>query len=375
MSRADLDERAALLRAAGEPFVRARVVLAQRPTSAKPGDEAIVHADGSIEGFVGGTCAESTVRTQSLRLLTPARGAPEPLLLRISPDAAPGGAAEENGALTVHNPCLSGGSLEIFLDPVVPTPLVVVHGDGPVARAIIAVTEAAGYRCAPAALMDGADAVVVASHGRDEIAVLCAAIESGVPYVGLVASRRRGAAVLDEIAADRPDLAHALDGVDTPAGLDLGARTAGEIAICILASIVRTRASTTAPTARPAPTHPARTNYAGADQHPPDVTGVPGDDLAPIVDDGTDVNEFGRAGVDDPRGTAVDPVCGMTVATVAASLHVDHDGRTVWFCGPGCLRAYETDPARQSGSCVAGSSAPGPAAMNGGLANSADSVA
>ncbi|HEY5882655.1 MAG TPA: XdhC family protein [Nakamurella sp.] len=361
MSRSDLDERAAQLRAAGEPFVRARVVLAHKPTSAKPGDEAIVHVDGSIEGFVGGTCAESTVRTQSLRLLTPAQGAPEPLLLRIRPDAAPGATADQGGTLTVHNPCLSGGALEIFLDPVVPPPLVLVHGDGPVAAAISRVTEAAGYRCGTAESVVGADAVVVASHGRDELAVLCAAIEAGVPYVGLVASTRRGAAVLAEIAADRPDLAPDLHGVDTPAGLDLGARTAGEIAISILASIVRTRATTTAPP-HPGPAHPARIDYGGADHLPPDVPGV------------HEVNDVSRASGDDPRGTAVDPVCGMTVATVSASLHIDHDGRTVWFCGPGCRRAFQSDPARQPGSYVAGLSAPGPAVLNGGLASSADSV-
>ncbi len=298
MNRANLDSRAAQLRAAGEPFVRARVVLAHRPTSARAGDEAIVHADGSIEGFVGGSCAESTVRTQSLRLLTVTSSAagPEPLLLRITPDAAPGSAAaHENGTLTVHNPCLSGGALEIFLDPVVPPPLVLVHGDGPLAAAIAAVAQAAGYRCGPAGgSVADADAVVVASHGRDETAVLCAAVEAGVPYIGLVASRRRGAAVLAEIAADRPDLASALGRIDTPAGLDLGARTAGEIAISILAALIA---------ARPRP---------------------------------------------DPRGqgTSVDPVCGMTVATVEASLHCEDNGRTVWFCGPGCRRAFQENPAR-----------------------------
>ncbi len=294
MSNADLDERAVQLRTQGVPFVRARVVLAQRPTSAKAGDEAIVHADGSIEGFVGGTCAESTVRTQSLRLLD----APEPLLLRISPGALvdehpdPAG-----GTLTVHNPCLSGGALEIFLDPVVPPPLVLVHGDGPVAVAVARVTEAAGYRCATAGSVDGADAVVVASHGRDEARVLCAAVEAGVPYVGLVASRRRGTAVLDEIAAERPDLATMLrERVDTPAGLDLGARTAGEIAVSILASIVQSRA--VRQVSRPQP------------------------------------------------ATAIDPVCGMTVATVPSNLHVEHEGRTVWFCAPACLRAFQKEPSR-----------------------------
>jgi xanthine dehydrogenase accessory factor len=338
MSRADLDDRAAQLRAAGEPFVRARVVLAHKPTSAKPGDEAIVRADGTIEGFVGGSCAESTVRVQSLRLLD----APMPLLLRIRPDAAPAapdGHREADGTLTVHNPCLSGGALEIFLDPVVPPPLVAVHGDGPLAAAIAAVARAAGYRCGvatdgvaahgpaadgPAAdgpAADGlgadgpaaggvaaADAVVVASHGRDEIAVLSAALDAHVPYVGLVASRRRGAAVLAEIVAERPDLAAAVGRVDTPAGLDLGGRTAGEIAISVLAAIVRARAA--AP--RPAP-----------------VVSTPPPAAGPAT----------------TTTTTTDPVCGMTVATVPASLHVEHAGRTVWFCGPGCERAFLADPA------------------------------
>ena len=319
MSRADLDERAAQLRTRGEPFVRARVVLARRPTSAKAGDEAIVHADGSIEGFVGGTCAESTVRAQSLRLLRD----PEPLLLRITPDAAdaaddagdadggPAPAEPSGGTLTVHNPCLSGGALEIFLDPVVPPPLVLVHGDGPIAEAIARVTTAVGYRCAPADTVTGAEAVVVASHGRDEAEVLCAALEAGVRYIGLVASRRRGAAVVDEIAAGRPDLAAAVrERVDTPAGLDIGARTAGEIAISILASIVRSR-----------PRRPARIIDAGADRS-------------------------AEAAGTHAAGTAIDPICGMTVATVPASPHTEHDGRVVWFCGPGCLRAYRADPAR-----------------------------
>ena len=107
-----LRERADALRRDRVPFVHAQVVMAERPTSAKPGDEAIVLADGTMEGFVGGTCAESTVRAQSLALLD----SRESLLLRISP-------IEEQpraGKLTVVNPCLSGGTLEIFLEPQLP---------------------------------------------------------------------------------------------------------------------------------------------------------------------------------------------------------------------------------------------------------------
>ena len=115
-----LADRAAELRDARVPYVHARVVLAEAPTSAKPGAEALVLPDGTIEGFVGGTCAESTVRAQGLALLDSG----ESLLLRITPTPEP----EQAGMLVVHNPCLSGGTLEIFLEPVMPAPAIVVAG-------------------------------------------------------------------------------------------------------------------------------------------------------------------------------------------------------------------------------------------------------
>ena len=114
MSRPDVAERAGALRRQRVPFVHARVVRAERPTSAKPGDEALVLADGTLEGFVGGTCAESAVQAQSLELLRSGGS----LLLRITPVEEPG-RSDPPGTVTVHNPCLSGGTLEVFLEPVV----------------------------------------------------------------------------------------------------------------------------------------------------------------------------------------------------------------------------------------------------------------
>lgn len=288
--RGSLANRAADLRARRVPFVHARVVLAERPTSAKPGDEAIVLADGSMDGFVGGSCAESTVRAQALALLD----SRESLLLRISPEPEPAQA----GKLTVHNPCLSGGSLEVFLEPVVPSPLVVVAGDAPIAHALIALGRQLGYELAPYGGQVAADAaaVVVASHGRDEEDVLTAALRAGVPYVGLVASRKRGEAVVGSLDVD----AAARGRVHTPAGLDIGARSPEEVALSILAEIVASR------------------------PHPSGRTVVTDDEPA--------------------AATAVDPVCGMSVAMVESSLHLDHDGTRVWFCGTGCLRAFAADP-------------------------------
>src|SRR3954447_4807461 len=128
----------------GAPFVTATVVLAQRPTSAKAGDVALILADGTIEGFVGGVCAQNSVRVYALQAL--ASG--DAVLLRILPDGDD--VVVEEGAVTVQNTCLSGGGIEIFLDPVLPAPRVVVVGDSPVAEAI----RALGGELRPA-LVDG----------------------------------------------------------------------------------------------------------------------------------------------------------------------------------------------------------------------------
>jgi xanthine dehydrogenase accessory factor len=241
-------ERAGALRRQRVPFVHARVVRVERPTSVKPGDEALVLADGTVEGFVGGTCAESTVRAQSLALLDSG----ESLLLRITATQEEPGRVDRPGTVTAHNPCLSGGALEIFLEPVVPAPLVAIHGDTPIARALLALCPPVGYHAVSvqATTLDEAAAVVVASHGRDEPEILTAALAAGVPYVGLVASRQRGEAVLAALDVD----AGARGRVRTPAGLDIGARTPEEVALSILAEIVATRLSRSGmagPLARP----------------------------------------------------------------------------------------------------------------------------
>src|SRR5436853_2798322 len=194
MRRSDLARRADDLAAAREPFVTALVVRAQRPSSVTAGDSAVVLADGTIEGFVGGACAETSVRLRALRVLETG----EPLVLRIVPDED--GREPEEGAVTVENPCLSGGALEIFLEPRLPAPRVSVVGDTPIAHALSAVGERLGYEIGGEQHDDDL-ALVVASHGRDEEESLERALRAGVPYVGLVASRRRGAAVLDELRA------------------------------------------------------------------------------------------------------------------------------------------------------------------------------
>ncbi|SFN95137.1 xanthine dehydrogenase accessory factor [Pseudonocardia ammonioxydans] len=234
----ELVARAGVLRAGRTPFVLATVVRAERPTSARPGDSALVLPDGTMEGFVGGTCAESTTRAESLRLLADGASA----LLRISPD---GTGDPRPGVRTVANPCLSGGALEIFLESVLPPPLVAVCGDGPVARSLTRLAAALEYEVVAASAQapppPGADAVVVASHGQDEPEVLTAALTAGTGYVALVASRRRAAAVLAGLEVS-DEQRHR---VRAPAGLDIGARSAHEIALSIWCEFTAARTSGT----------------------------------------------------------------------------------------------------------------------------------
>lgn len=238
--RPELTGRADALTASRTPYAVATVVRRQRPSSVRPGDSAVVLADGTIEGFVGGACAEESVRLHALRVLETG----EPLLLRIIPGEAEGPA--EEGAVTVSNPCLSGGALEIFLEPRLPAPRVVIAGDTPIALALERLAREVGFDPAlfggsePLVVEDDDAAVVVASHGHGEEDALRAALASAVPYVGLVASRRRGAAVRDSLGVDTTRL-------HTPAGLEIGATSPEHVALSILAEIVAVRSSLTTP--------------------------------------------------------------------------------------------------------------------------------
>ncbi|MFF4258221.1 XdhC family protein [Streptomyces sp. NPDC001663] len=271
------------------PFVHARVVRAQAPASAHPGDEAIVHGDGTIDGFVGGQCAEGSVRTAALGALHGGT----PLLLRVLP-AGEEGFPETPGAQVVVNPCLSGGALEIFLEPVLPPPLIEVAGDTPIAEAFLALAEVLGYATARS-LPDGppaenAAAVIVAGQGHGDAESVRAALDAAVPHIELVASRRRGSALLDELGLDEAERAR----VHSPAGLDIGARTAPEIALSILAEVVEVVRAKPVTAARPV--------------------------------------------------EAVDPVCGMTVIVRSDTPHLTTDEGELWFCGTGCRDRHAARP-------------------------------
>jgi xanthine dehydrogenase accessory factor len=275
------------------PFVHATVVRAQAPSSARTGDDAIVFSDGSMEGFVGGVCAESSVRTAALGALA----AGDSVLLRVLPEGSPT-FPDLPGAQVVVNPCLSGGALEIFLEPVLPAPLVQIVGTAPVAEAVLAICDVLGYTTARALLgvtAEGASAVVVASHGRDEHEAIRSALDAGVGYIALVASHRRGQAVLDELGLTADERAR----ISTPAGLPIGALTPAEVALSILAEVV------TSVRSHPLPVAPSTRQVP-----------VP----VPVQ--------------------VIDPICGMTVTVMPDTPHLHVSGEQFWFCSSGCRDLY-----------------------------------
>jgi len=300
-SAARLTQRMGALDAAAVPYVHATVVRAQPPTSTWPGATALILGDGTMEGFVGGQCAESSVRAMALEALDTG----EPVLLRILPEGDED-FPEAPGARTVVNPCLSGGAIELFLAPHLPPRRLVVVGHTPIADALAGLAETLGFRAVrsgeAAAAPLGATAVVVSSHGSGEVEAIRAALDAGVGFIGLVAGNRRGGAVLEELGLDADERAR----VHTPVGLDIGARTPEEIALSIVAEVVKA----------------IRVDG---------LVAPPGGDHAP--DDDQDAPG-------PPPPTAIDPICGMTVVAAPPTLFLEVDVDTVWFCNPGCQKQF-----------------------------------
>jgi xanthine dehydrogenase accessory factor len=301
----------------GTPCVLATVVRVEAPTSARPGDKAVITADGRLRGWIGGSCSEPVVRREALRSL--AEGTPQ--LVKIV-------AAEEvkqtrtRGALTVATTCPSGGSLDIFIEPRVPRPLLLVFGDSPSARTLVQLGALAGFRtCSvhPGARSEdfpGADIVLAsldlapANPGHDSWAVVATmghydedAIEAALSHpdldVGLIASTRRAAAVREALLTRGLD-EETLGRVRTPAGRVRGV-SQEEIALLALAEVVTARRKRGQ--RRAAPETPA------------------------VV-------------------FATDQVCGMTVDPLTATHKAVYHGTTYWFCSAGCQAEFEKSPER-----------------------------
>jgi xanthine dehydrogenase accessory factor len=299
---------AADLQRRGEPFVLATVVRCEAPTSAKPGAKALVHADGRVEGWVGGACAEPVLIREALKALRDGR----PRLVGLYGEAGrqPG---RTEGILDYAMTCHSGGTLEIYVEPYLPTPMLVLVGHGPVIDALETLGRAAGYSLVPLrdasawARLETLDlgrraSVVVATHADSDEDALTRVLRSEAGYVSLVASRKRTTSILGRLS-QRGVAADRLGRLKAPAGLDLGAVTPVEIAISILAEIVQHHRSD-------------KTVEAEA----------PSDTATPTE--------------------AIDPICGMSVEIASARYRSDVAGRTTYFCCLHCKETFDGDPGR-----------------------------
>ena len=307
------------LRRAGKPFVLATVVRVERPTSAKPGAKAVITADGTLSGWVGGSCTEPAVRREAKKALQDG----EPRLLRLCGPETMGQGPQE-GVVEVALTCVSGGTVEIYIEPQLAEPQLIVIGHQSTAESLATIGKTAGFKVTvlghgitseqfPDAdvLIDELDythlhfspqtAVVVTSHGNYDEESLQIALQSDASYVALIASEKRATEVLEYLRGAGVSIED-LERLRSPAGIDLGGHEPGEIALSVVAEIVQLRhqSSGEAVVTIAAPSH--------------------------------------------THEEALDPVCGMTVDIATSTLMTSHQGHTYHFCSIGCKHRFEDQP-------------------------------
>ncbi|HEU5113683.1 MAG TPA: XdhC family protein [Acidimicrobiia bacterium] len=293
----------------GVEFALATVVWRQAPSSGHQGARAIITADGEMHGWIGGACAEPVVIREAQRVIQDR----QPRLIMLG---APDQFGEmPDGMMFVQMSCQSEGALQLYIEPVLPSPRLVVVGRSPMAGTLVDLAAVLGWR---ADMIDAADftsadvdsrsVVVVATQGHGDEEAIEQAVRARPAFIGLVASRKRGETVLGYLA-DQGVPRELLDAVRVPVGLDLGHTSHPEIAVAVLAELVELRANGAL---NP---EPEKHHAHQGSSHP---TGAP--------------------------GTAIDLVCGMTVPADETSRPFEHEGQTYYFCCPGCRTAFEKDP-------------------------------
>lgn len=297
-------ERAVELARSGESFALATVVWRKPPSSGQHGSRAIVTADGKLMGWIGGACAEPVLIREAKRVL--AEGAPTLVWLGQEEDFL--GMHVPEGVMTVPISCQSDGALQIYIEPVMAAPHVLVVGRSPMAVTLLDLVRDLGWR---GDLVDGPElspahitqstVVIVATQGHGDEEALQLALQADPVFVGLVASQRRGD-VVRGFLAERGVPAQRLADVRVPIGLDLGHTTHREIAVAIIAELVQLRA---AGGLKPRP----RT-------------------MLPVLE----------------PADVIDLVCGMTVQAIPANRPFELEGTTYYFCAMGCRVAFEKDP-------------------------------
>jgi xanthine dehydrogenase accessory factor len=281
--RPDLLPLAASLSARGERFALVTVVRREPPSSARVGDTALITESGEYHGWAGGGCTRETVVREAQRAMADG----EPRLFSLSPEPNP---KPRPGMVALQMTCDSGGTVEIYVEPVLPVPRLVLFGDTPMVQALVRIGEAMGYRVerGPEAPIKGAH-VLVGTMGDDDLEVLQKVLRGEPAYVGVIASRKRFEHVRETLIACGLPRA-AVERVCAPAGLDIGARTPEEIAVSVMAQIVERRRKA---------------------------------DVVKTIPE-----------------EAMDPICGMTVAVAGARHVAELQGKTYYFCCAGCRAKF-----------------------------------
>jgi len=321
--RPDLLKLAADFAEREERFAIVTVVRREPPSSAHVGDVALVTERGEYHGWTGGGCTRSSVLLEAMRAIADGK----PRLLSLSPEPEGG---RRPGVVFLPMTCESGGTVEIYVEPVLPAARLILFGSAPAARVLARIAHAIGYRVdvvdpdadqsafpdatlqrsvAPENIPQGAH-VLVATMGDRDIEAVEAALARSPAYVGVIASAKRFALLRDALLAKGVSR-EALERIAAPAGLDIGARTPEEIAVSIMAQIVERRRKAS-------------------------------------LEEGAPAREAPRE--------AIDPVCGMSVAVAGAKHSAEVLGVTYTFCCAGCRTKFLAEPARFLG---AGSKAVG----------------
>jgi xanthine dehydrogenase accessory factor len=311
-------QRAHELMAQGVPFALATVVRRERPTSGQPGDKAIITRTGEFVGWIGGSCAQPTVLQEAEKALADG----EPRLVVLTPNLD---AEVREGIELYRMTCYSGGTMEIYIEPYLPEPQLLICGASPAAEALVKIGKAVGlqvFLIDPSATADNfpdADVIlpqimagkfsdiqeryaVVATMGNWDEEAIKDVLALSPAYLGLIASKKRFQEIVSRLSGEgvsREQLAL----VTCPAGLEISARTLPEVALSIMAEIVSLRRSHAEKEA---------------------VTSGP----AQVV----------------PPAMAEDPVCHMRVDPQTARHRVDFEGLTYYFCNVSCKTSFEKDP-------------------------------
>jgi xanthine dehydrogenase accessory factor len=327
----DIEDERANLRAEEKPFVIATVVAYKSPQSAKPGSKAIIKDDGSIDGWIGGGCVQPIVLREAKKALETGK----PRLVSISPESGHG---DWKGVESYEMTCEGGGSLEIYLEPVLPKPELLIIGNSPIAQIVaglgklldfnicVADPEASLERFPEAKLVltdltvarnrIGPESyVLVATMGTGDEEGLLAAVGTNPKYLGLVASKQKAKGLFHYLH-EKGIPAEELDLVRCPAGLELGGETLPEIALSVMAEITQLRRSASA--------GPARKVQAAT---------------LPIIQKAEPAAESLAA-----SSEARDPVCGMVVETAGARYESIFEDKSFYFCCLRCKESFDRSP-------------------------------